>query len=224
MRIGIIAAMQKELDLLIPMLSGSKVETRGHLTFHVGKMGGNEVVLLRCGIGKVNAAIGAVTMINAYSPELMINSGVAGGADATVHIMDVVVGARVAYHDVWCGPETVLGAVQGLPLYYEGARNVIEKIPSRPDVKVGLIASGDQFVDSRDALLRIKQVFPDVLAVDMESGAISQVAFIYHVPFVSIRVISDSPLSSQDNTAQYQNFWDDAPKHTFGVLLDMLNN
>ena len=223
MRIGIIAAMSKEMDLLIPLLSGKTEERIGHLMFNVGQMGNHEIIAMQCGIGKVNAAIGTLTMINHYSPELIINSGVAGGADCQVSIMDIVVGSRVAYHDVWCGPESVLGAVQGLPLYYEAPQKIISLFPKKKDIKFGLIASGDQFIDNVEALQVIKKNFPDALAVDMESGAIAQVSHIYGVPFVSVRVISDSPRASHDNTAQYNDFWNAAPQHTFEVVKDIVS-
>ncbi|MBO7609684.1 MAG: 5'-methylthioadenosine/adenosylhomocysteine nucleosidase [Muribaculaceae bacterium] len=223
MKIGIIAAMRKEMDLLVPLLADRTEECIGHLSFCVGRMGHHEIVVMQCGIGKVNAAIGTVTMINHYSPELIINSGVAGGADSQVSVMDIVVGSRVAYHDVWCGPESVLGAVQGLPLYYEAPAYILDILPQSPVIKRGLIVSGDQFIDTSEALQSIKQNFSDALAVDMESGAIAQVSYIYHVPFISIRVISDSPGASHDNTAQYNDFWTDAPQHTFEVVKEIIS-
>ena len=223
MRIGIIAAMSKEMDLLIPLLADKSEKRIDHFTFIFGLMGSHEIVAMQCGIGKVNASIGTLTMINHYSPELIINSGVAGGADTGVSVMDIVVGSRVAYHDVWCGPESIIGAVQGLPLYYEAPKDVISLFPKKEDIKCGLIASGDQFIDNVESLQVIKKNFPDALAVDMESGAIAQVSYIYGVPFVSVRVISDSPGASHDNTAQYNDFWTDAPQHTFEVVKELVS-
>ena len=136
--------------------------------------------------------------------------------------MDVVVGARVAYHDVWCGPESELGRVQGLPLYFEGASRLLELLPERADIHKGLICSGDQFIDTVDAVNRIKGNFPDALAVDMESGAIAQVCHLCKVPFLALRVISDSPGASHDNTRQYLDFWADAPQETFKLVKDII--
>ena len=223
MKIGIIAAMRKELDLLLPMLAERKEDTIDHLTFCVGQLGSHEIVAMQCGIGKVNAAIGTVTMINHYSPELIINTGVAGGADSKVRVMDIVVGSRVAYHDVWCGPESELGAVQGLPLYYDAPVEILNIVPQWPIIKKGLIVSGDQFIDNEEVLNGIKNHFPDAMAVDMESGAIAQVTHIYNVPFVSMRVVSDSPGASNDNTTQYNDFWTDAPQHTFEVVKEIIS-
>ena len=222
MKIGIIVAMHKELELLLPLLHNSEESRMGGCEFHRGKVGRHDVIAMQCGIGKVNAAIGTLTLVNSFLPDFVINSGVAGGADQSVNVMDVVAGARVAYHDVWCGPESELGQVQGLPLYFKGSKRLLDLVPDRDGIHKGLICSGDQFIDTMDAVNRIKGNFPDVLAVDMESGAIAQVCHLNKVPFLALRVISDSPGASHDNTRQYLDFWNDAPQETFTILKDII--
>ncbi len=222
MKIGIIVAMRKELDLLLPLLQDSEESRMSGFEFHRGKMGKHDVMVMQCGIGKVNAAMGTLMLVNNFTPNFVINSGVAGGADTSVKVMDVVAGARVAYHDVWCGPESELGQVQGLPLYFEGAKRLLDLVPEREDIHKGLICSGDQFIDTIDAVNRIKGNFPEALAVDMESGAIAQVCHLSKVPFLALRVISDSPGASHDNTKQYLDFWNDAPRESFVLLKDMI--
>lgn len=224
MKIGIIVAMHKELELLLPLLQDSEESRMGGCEFHRGKMGPHDVIAMQCGIGKVNAAMGTLTLINSFLPDYVINSGVAGGADLSVNVMDVVAGARVAYHDVWCGPESKLGQVQGLPLYFEGSKRLLDLIPGRGDIHRGVICSGDQFIDKMDDLKRIKGNFPEALAVDMESGAIAQVCYLNKVPFLALRVISDSPGASHDNTRQYLDFWTDAPRETFALVRDIINH
>ena len=194
----------------------------GGLEFHCGKMGKHDVMVMQCGIGKVNAAMGTLMLVNNFAPNFVINSGVAGGADLSVNVMDVVAGARVAYHDVWCGPESELGQVQGLPLYFEGASRLLNLLPERDGIHKGLICSGDQFIDKKEDVDRIKGNFPDALAVDMESGAIAQVCYLNKVPFLALRVISDSPGASHDNTRQYLDFWTDAPQETFMLVKEMI--
>lgn len=223
MKIGIIVAMRKELDLLLPLLQNSEESRMSGFEFHRGKVGRHDVMVMQCGIGKVNAAMGALMLVNNFSPNYVINTGVAGGADKSVNVMDMVAGARVAYHDVWCGPESELGQVQGLPLYFEGAERLLELLPERDDIHKGLICSGDQFIDTIEQVERIKGIFPEALAVDMESGAIAQVCYLNKVPFLALRVISDSPGASHDNTRQYLDFWNDAPQETFLQLQDMIN-
>ncbi len=224
MRIGIIVAMRKELDLLLPLLHNSEESCMGGMEFHRGTIGVHDVMVMQCGIGKVNAAMGALMLVNHFAPHYVINSGVAGGADLSVRVMDVVAGARVAYHDVWCGPESELGRVQGLPLYFEGSSRLLDLIPEREDIHKGLICSGDWFVDKKEDVNRIKGSFADALAVDMESGAIAQVCHLCKVPFLALRVISDSPGASHDNTRQYLDFWSDAPRETFKLVQEIINN
>lgn len=223
MRIGIIVAMAKELELLLPLLQDSEESRMGGFVFYRGNMGKHDVMVMQCGIGKVNAAMGALTLINAFLPDYIINSGVAGGADKSVSVMDVVAGERVAYHDVWCGPESELGRVQGLPLYFEGAKRLLDLLPDRDDIHKGLICSGDQFIDTIESVNNIKGSFPDALAVDMESGAMAQVCHLNHVPFLAMRVISDSPGASHDNTQEYLDFWTTAPQETFMLLKDIMD-
>lgn len=88
-------------------------------------------------------------------------------------------------------------------------------------MKHGLVCSGDVFVSDPEVLARIRSLYPDVDAVDMESAAIAQVCFMRQVPFSCMRVISDTP-GADDNIAQYENFWQEAPEHTFGMLRQII--
>ena len=116
MTIAIINAMHKEHEQLVALLKDVNTVQKGHFSFVEGTLNGHRLVLMESGIGKVNAAIGAVELIQHCQPQALINTGVAGGIDAQLSVMDVVAGQRVAYHDVDCGPESELGQVQGLPL------------------------------------------------------------------------------------------------------------
>ena len=222
MKIGIIVAMHKELELLLPLLQNSEESRMGGCEFHRGKVGPHDVIAMQCGIGKVNAAMGTLTLINAFLPDFIINSGVAGGADLSVKVMDIVARERVAYHDVWCGPESLIGQVQGLPLFFESSKRMLDLLPERDDIHKGLICSGDQFIDKMEDVKRIKENFPEALAVDMESGAIAHVCHLSNVSFLALRVISDSPGASHDNTRQYLDFWNDAPRETFGIVKEII--
>lgn len=222
MKIAIIVAMGKELDLLLPLLADIKTESVDGVTFHLGKIGVNDIIAMQCGIGKVNAAIGTLTLLNNYRPELVINTGVAGGASQDAHVMDVIVGSTIAYHDVWCGPGTQYGEASGYPLYFESDKRYIDLIPKRADVKRGLICSGDKFIASLEEVQIIQKAFPQVLAVDMESATIAQVCYLRKIPMMVMRVISDSPGASKDNTAEYNDFWQEAPTHTFELVKELL--
>lgn len=216
---AIINAMQKEHELLAEMLHDTETVTDGTFQFLRGRIGEAELVMMQSGIGKVNAAIGGVELIRRFSPAAVVNTGVAGGIDASLQVADVVAGSQVVYHDVDCGPETELGRVQGLPLFYEAdaalldvARNV--KAESR--VVEGLICSGDQFITDKTQLAQIKSRFPKALAVDMESAALAQVCHIYQVPFLSFRIVSDTP-GAEEHFDQYLNFWDEMAARSFAV-------
>ena len=177
----------------------------------------------KCGIGKVNAALGAQRMINEFQPDVIISSGCAGGNGDDINIQDVVVSAELTYHDVYCGKAiddtTVYGQVQGLPARYQADSWLLEKAKSLDcGVKIhpGLIVTGDWFVDSRDKMREIVGHFPEAKAVDMESCAIAQTCYINKVKFISFRVISDIPLRDTD-ASQYHNFWDTIAANSFQV-------
>ena len=221
MKIGIIVAMERELALLLPLLSDTVSADVDGFTLIEGRMCNTGVVVMKSGIGKVNAALGAAAMIHHAAPDLIINSGVAGGTGAGAAILDVVLATEVAYHDVWCGPGNLPGQVQGLPQRFSVAPDVLAL--DIPGLKRGLIASGDQFVDTVEALDRIRDIYPDVMAVDMESAPIAQVCRMMGVPFASVRVVSDTP-GLADNTSQYLDFWTKAPEQTFGVLRSIVES
>lgn len=220
MKIGIIAALRAEMEYATALLENREERVEHGLTFVEGNVGGKEVVMLQSGIGKVCAAIGALEMIRAFAPDCVINTGVAGGIDTQLHVMDIVAGKEVVYHDVWCGEGNAYGQVQGMPLYYPADPHLYDTatgLIAGTRIVGGLVCSGDRFITDRKELAVIKRHFPAGLAVDMESGAIAQTCHICGVPFLSLRVISDTP-GVEDNCAQYRSFWTDAPKETFQVL------
>lgn len=218
MKIAIIAAMSKELALLLPLIENPSTVSVNGTVFHTGRMCGHDVIALQSGIGKVNAAIGALTLIENFHPALVINTGVAGGTHEGT-ILDVVIPDGVAYHDVWCGPGTEPGEAADCPRIFPCP--LPKQLVSEVGAKGGLLASGDIFVSRPDEVERILALYPDAVAVDMESAAIAHVCHRKSVPFVAIRVISDTP-GAGDNISQYNSFWDDAPRSTFRVLLKLL--
>ena len=184
----------------------------------------DDVLVQKCGIGKVNAALGAQRMINEFHPDCIISSGCAGGNGDDINIQDVVVSAELCYHDVYCGTAidntTIYGQVQGLPARYPADPYLLRKSSELKveglEIHPGLIVTGDWFVDSREKMREIIEHFPDAKAVDMESCAIAQTCYINKVPFISFRVISDIPLRDTD-ASQYHNFWDTIAEHSFQV-------
>lgn len=224
-RIGIIVAMQKEYALVETLLEHTEKLDVSGMPFLRGEVDGVEVLLAQGGIGKVNAAVCAVEMIRGYSPNAIVNTGVAGGIDTGIRVMDIVVGKEMVYHDVWCGEGNVYGQVQGLPERFVSDPGLVElatKIDADLPLTTGLICSGDQFITDHKALQGIKERFPDGIAVDMESCAIAQVCYLYRIPFLSYRIISDIPGDVQEQAKQYRNFWEDAPHRSFAMLRNLI--
>ena len=221
--LGIIVAMGSELKMLLAEMSSVTEETANGTTYYRGNIGRRDIVAMQCGIGKVNAAVGALTLIERYSPEAIINTGIAGGTGGGADILDVVVGTEVGYHDVWCGPGNAPGQVQGLPERFVGATAMFGITQDTPGVKLGLIASGDRFVSTPEELAALLATQPRAIACDMESGAIAQVCHLKQTPFLAIRVVSDTP-GAENHLDQYLDFWNIAPSRTFGILRQLLSH
>ena len=219
MKIGIITAMSSEQKQLANQLENPTERKEGPFTYTEGTIKNNTIILMQCGIGKVNAAAGAVEMIRNFAPDCIISTGVAGGIDSCLNVMDVVVSSRIVYHDVWCGEGNAYGQIQGLPLYFTGNETLFQCAISLDTVCAihgGLICSGDKFITDRQELETIKANFPEGLAVDMESASIAQVCHLYEVPFISFRIISDTP-GAEKHLEQYKNFWGEMADRSFHV-------
>lgn len=219
MKLGILTAMSVEYRQLAQMIENEKELTYGTNKYLTGQIGRNEVVLIQCGIGKVNAAMGVTLMLEHFDLDAVISTGVAGGVDNCLHVMDVVVSTQTVYHDMWCGPGNAWGQVQGLPERLDCSEqliNVARNIEGKSRIVPGLIVTGDLFVSKDEEQQRIKELFPDALAVDMETCAIAQVCYTRGVPFVSFRIISDTP-GHADNVSQYLDFWGEMADRSFGV-------
>lgn len=221
MKIGLIAAMNKELTLLLPLMSDTTTVEINGFTFHCGTIGRHSVTAMQCGIGKVNAAIGCMTLVDNFHPEAIINTGVAGGTGSAAHIMDIVVADAVAYHDVWCGPGTAPGEAAGCP-HPLPTDPGLRSLPALRPLHHGLIASGDIFVDNAETVRRILALYPEALAIDMESAALAHTCYRRNIPFLCLRVISDTPGAVDDNTAQYENFWAEAPRRAFDTVKELI--
>ena len=221
--------MEKEHAQLAALLSAPASHSCGPFTITTGTYAGQSLALLQCGIGKVNAALGAAELIRAFSPAAIVNTGVAGGIDQRLGVMDVVVGRQVAYHDVDCGPECEQGCVQGLPRFFQGEARLLSAAAAvartaeaeGQHLHEGLICSGDQFITDRTQLAAIKTRYPDALAVDMESGALAQTCHLYAVPFLSFRIISDV-VGVENHFSAYLNFWDTMADRSFKVTRALL--
>ena len=223
--IGVLTAMSVEYRQVAAMLQDAETVQSGPQKFLSGKAGESRVVLLQCGIGKTNAATGVTNLIMTFRPDCIISTGVAGGIDAKLDVMDVVIGKEVCYHDVYCGEDCDPGQVQGLPQFFKGDENLVTVATSlESDVRIvpGLICTGDQFITGREELDAIKAKYPQGLAVDMESASIAQVCHLWQIPFLSFRIISDTP-GVKAHFDQYLNFWDTMADKSFAVTKEFLS-
>lgn len=224
--IGILTAMSVEFKQIASILTETETERIGPYEFFVGNLKDKKIVLMQCGIGKVNASSGVTNMILNFHPDSIVSTGVAGGIDVSLRVMDVVVSTQTCYHDVSCGDDVDPGQVQGLPRFFDSDKGMIEKARSlETDIRIvpGLICTGDQFITSRDQLDIIKAVYPEGMAVDMESAAIAHVCHLYGLPFVSFRIISDTP-GAEAHFETYLNFWQTMADKSFSVTRLFLNS
>ena len=202
-KIAVIVALEREYELVGKALAGRP-----------------DISLSLCGIGKVNAAVGATEVILRDRPDAIISSGVAGAIDASLKPMDVIVASRVAYHDVWCGPPNEFGVVQGYPHFFEAGKELYDKAMSLSvegvAIKGGLQISGDRFIVAED-IPALHRLYPEALSVDMESGALAQTCHRFGIPFISFRILSDSA-----DEGSYTDFWTKAPENSFRVLKSFL--
>lgn len=228
-KVAIVVAMQSEFDLVSHILSDVEELTINHAPAKKGMLHGQEIILLRSGIGKVNAGVQVNEIIRVFQPDYLINSGVAGGIGSTLNVADIVVSTQCVYHDVWCG-EGEWGQVQGFPLFFNSSEVLVQKLKeieakrqgAENKMVFGLICTGDQFIADEALLKGIKNRYPEGQAVDMESAAMAQVCHLHNTPFLSLRIISDTPGMNSDNTSQYMDFFGEAPKKTFAILKELI--
>lgn len=197
MKIGIIGAMEQEVATLREKIEGCQTLSLAGCEIYTGKMNGVDVALLKSGIGKVAAAIGTTLLLEHCKPDVVINTGSAGGLDPRLNVGDIVVSTEVRYHDA---DVTAFGYETGQmaqcpPAFIADAKLIetTEKCVKALDMNAvrGLICSGDAFINGAEPLARIKATFPTVAAVEMEAAAIGHVCYQFNVPFVVVRAISD---------------------------------
>lgn len=198
--IGIICAMQIEADGIIAKAENISVKEFAGMKFTSGKLYNKDIVIVVCGVGKVNAAMCTLGLIEKYNPDIIINSGVAGAVSPLVTIGDLVIGTKSVEHDM---NTTVLGDEQGevsFPngkvMYFECDNRVEETLAQAcKDIEdthceKGIIASGDIFVSDRKSRLKLNERF-NALACEMEGAAIGHVCHCCKVPYGILRAISD---------------------------------
>ena len=204
-KIAIICAMQVELDAVNRLLTNVEEINIGPRKFFKGSFNNKEIITVKCGIGKVNAGITTSLLLNEFKPNLVINSGVAGGYSTKLKTLDVVIANQVFYYDVDCtfGELSMCyGQVQDEPARFECSKHLIDLLENQSidcNCHVGAIMTADQFATDRTYLTNIlDKHFQDVelYAVDMESAAIAHTANQFNTPLVIVRSICRKLISS----------------------------
>ena len=234
--IGIIGAMEAEVELLKEALSEQQCKAIGGFKFFSGSLEGNQVVLLRCGLGKVNAAIGSALLITTYKPDFVINTGSAGGIDPALSFGDTVISEGVLYHDVDVTAFSYApGQLPGMPVIFPIPEALIseaekavdelknEKIlPESFNHVRGILGSGDIFMHETETIAKVRATFPNVKAVEMEGAAVAHACFIFNTPVLIIRSLSD--IAGSESPVTFSEFLPIASKYSTEIVRRLIRN
>ena len=228
--IGIIGAMEEEVQALKEAMTVEEIREKASMTFCRGNLCGQDVVIVRSGLGKVNAGICAQILIDDFRVDALINTGIAGSLDARIDIGDMVISTDALHHDM---DATIFGDPAGqIPrmdvLAFPADAELVEKARqanerANPEIHtfLGRVVSGDQFISSQEAKDRIHSQFQP-LCTEMEGAGIAQAAYLNKVSYVIIRAISDKA----DNSAQmdYPEFERRAITHSVRLVKELLSS
>ena len=212
---GIIGAMEDEVKALREAMEETRTERAGAFEFYQGPLAGAAVVLLRCGVGKVNAGVGCALLIDRYKPSLIINTGSAVGIGPGLKFGDAVISTGLVYHDVDVtafhhapgqipGQPQVFAVEEGLVRLAEKAVDELRRegiLPGDFNNVRGVIGSGDVFMHEPERIAEVRRRFPEIRAVEMEGAAIAHTCALFSTPVIIIRALSDiagleSPVTS----------------------------
>ena len=202
-KVAIIGAMDCEVDTLKNCLQNLDIINSGKLKIYTGKIGNNDVIIAKSGVGKVCAALNTQYIIDNYLPDYIINTGVAGGIDEKLDVGDIVIATSLVQHDF---DATALGYVKGYmctgddnqkpTIFYTDEKlinlfeNAIAEVNFHSKIYRGVIATGDMFIGTPQKKLELKELF-NASAAEMEACAIAQVATANNIPCLVVRAISD---------------------------------
>ncbi len=225
--IGIIGAMEIEVMQLVKAMADTSQEKISGITYFLGRLNSSAVVIAKCGVGKVNAAVCAQTMILKYAPEMMINIGVAGSLSPAVSIGEIVLGDYAVQYDF---DTSALGDPVGLTpevnlVKMPCADNVLQLLQKAAarlmQIKchVGTVATGDQFLNAPDLKKKLASDF-SAIACEMEGASICQVCLLNGVPFGLVRAISDN--ADDDSDVDFNTFMRMAAAQSTALLLALM--
>ncbi|MCG1029973.1 5'-methylthioadenosine/S-adenosylhomocysteine nucleosidase [Virgibacillus halodenitrificans] len=226
--IGIIGAMDEEVALLVSKTKEKEEILIANCVFIKGKIEEKEVVILKSGIGKVNAAMATTILHEKFNPSHVINTGSAGGFSNRLEVGDIVISTEVVHHDVDVTAfNYAYGQVPGMPAMFpvdtELAAKAIAAVQTLPiSYEQGIIATGDSFMDDAERVAWVKEKFPSMIAAEMEAAAIAQVCHQYNTPFVIIRALSD--IAGKESSITFDAFLQKAAENAANLILSMLKS
>lgn len=226
MTIGIIGAMDEEVALLKDSMHEKKELEVANCLFIQGLLGDKEVVLLKSGIGKVNAAMATTILHERFAPEYIINTGSAGGFAKDLEVGDVVISTQVVHHDVDATAfDYAYGQVPQMPAMYDADVNLVAKVASIMNelgiqYKKGIIATGDSFMADPERVQFVRNKFPTMIAAEMEAAAVAQVCYQYGTPFVIIRALSD--IAGKESSISFDRFLQTAATNAANMIIKFI--
>ena len=226
--LGIIGAMEIEVNRIKEQMEDVSVTDKAGMSFFEGKWNGNDVVVVRSGIGKVNAAVCAQILVDTFHADAIINTGIAGSLDARINIGDIVLSTDAIQHDMDAQgfgyapgviPQMEVSDFQADEKLIELAKKCCAEVC--PDIQVftGRVVSGDQFISDKKKKEWLSSQF-EGLCAEMEGAAIAQAAYLNHVPFLIIRAISDK--ADDSATMDYPEFEAMAAENSVKLLADIV--
>ncbi|KNH25008.1 MAG: 5'-methylthioadenosine/S-adenosylhomocysteine nucleosidase [Priestia megaterium] len=227
MKVAIIGAMEEEVTILRDKIENRQETVIAGCEYSTGTISGVEVVLLKSGIGKVNAALSTAILLEKFNPDYVINTGSAGGFHPELNVGDAVISTEVRHHDV---DVTVFnyeyGQVPNLPAAFKADDKLVrlaeESALEVTDMKIvkGLIATGDSFMNDPVRVEFVRSKFPDLYAAEMEAAAVAQVCYQFGVPFVILRALSD--IAGKESNVSFEQFLEKAAVNSTKLVLNFI--
>jgi len=224
--LGIIGAMKEEVDALLSLMSVEKETDVLNYHFYEGRLGDMETVVVQGGVGKVNATISTTLMIERFDIDYVINIGTAGGLRMDQEVGDIIIGERVAHHDLdLTGFNYEYGALPGLPVYYKADQRMLDyTLAILEELKYenhcGLIASGDAFIHTQSQVDAIFEHYPDASCAEMEAASVAQTCTVFNKPFIITRGLSDI-FNKGNNMIQFDQYLAKASKSSARICYEL---
>ena len=229
-KIGIIGAMELEVATLKNLMKTEKIVTKAGMDFYEGTLEGASVVVVQCGIGKVNAGMCVQILADLFDVTHVVNTGVAGSLNAKLDIGDILISKDAVQHDYDVSPLGYqLGQIPGVDTWSFAADEAMMAVAEEackkvnPDINViqGRVVSGDQFIAGKEIKEKLIKEFQGDCA-EMEGAAIAQAAYLNHVPFLVVRAISDK--ADQSAEMDYPTFEKKAAEHCAKLVVEFVRN